>query len=288
VTTETKQTTESKKMGFITEIKSLDEVPQFEVEKVPVFDAGRRAIEGVYSLQRSDTHQHLGMVKDKYRPIQMNEMIDIISEASDRVGDIDHIGYTTSKGGRKVVIQSKYRDTIDVAGDKIEPYIYTVIDNTGMGSNKMVPSTVRIACDNAFHLLAEQASDRARHSSTFNTHVGGMINNIVSAISTTKNFTQIVERLKNEKFNRDQMVQFTQKLIPVEKEESTRRQNKREKLVELYEGGRGNVGETRWDAFNAITEYESHTGKQSPEKLIRTFSANTLSRRAMNLLTIAG
>ena len=277
-------------MGFITEIKSLNEVPQFEVEKVQVFDGNRRCIDGVYSLQRSDTNQHLGMVKDKYRPIQMNEMIDIISEASDKVGDIDHIGYTTSKGGRKVVIQSKYRDTLDVGGDKIDPYIYTVIDNTGMGSNKMIPSSLRIACDNAFHLIAqnEEASDRARHSASFDTHVDGMINNIVSAISTTKNFTQIVEKLKNEKFNRDQMVQFTQKLIPVEKEESTRRQNKREKLVELYEGGRGNVGESRWDAFNAITEFETHTGRQSPEKLIRTFSANTLSRRALDLLTIAG
>ena len=277
-------------MGFITAIKSLNEVPQFEVEKVQVFDGNKRCIDGVYSLQRSDTNQHLGMVKDKYRPIQMNEMIDIISEASDKVGDIDHIGYTTSKGGRKVVIQSKYRDTLDVGGDKIDPYIYTVIDNTGMGSNKMIPSSLRIACDNAFHLIAqnEEASDRARHSASFDTHVDGMINNIVSAISTTKNFTQIVEKLKNEKFNRDQMVQFTQKLIPVEKEESTRRQNKREKLVELYEGGRGNVGESRWDAFNAITEFETHSGKQSPEKLIRTFSANTLSRQALNLLTIAG
>lgn len=277
-------------MGFITEIKSLNEVPQFEVEKVQVFDGNKRCIDGVYSLQRSDTNQHLGMVKDKYRPIQMNEMIDIISEASDKVGDIDHIGYTTSRGGRKVVIQSKYRDTLDVGGDKIDPYIYTVIDNTGMGSNKMIPSSLRIACDNAFHLIAqnEEASDRARHSASFDTHVDGMINNIVSAISTTKNFTQIVEKLKNEKFNRDQMVQFTQKLIPVEKEESTRRQNKREKLVELYEGGRGNVGESRWDAFNAITEFETHSGKQSPEKLIRTFSANTLSRQALNLLTIAG
>jgi len=277
-------------MGFITAIKSLNEVPQFEVEKVQVFDGNKRCIDGVYSLQRSDTNQHLGMVKDKYRPIQMNEMIDIISEASDKVGDIDHIGYTTSKGGRKVVIQSKYRDTIDVAGDKVEPYIYTVIDNTGMGSNKMIPSTVRIACDNAFHLISqnEQASDRARHSASFDTHVGGMINNIVSAISTTKNFTEIVEKLKNEKFTADQMVQFTQQLIPVLKEESTRRGHKREKLVELYTSGRGNVGESRWDAFNAVTEYETHTGKQSAEKLIRQFSANTLSRQALNLLTIAG
>lgn len=276
-------------MGFITAIKSLEEVPQFNVEKVDLFDANKRRIDGTYSLQRTDTHQHLGTVGDKYRPIQLSEMIDIISEASDVVGNIDHIGYTTSKEGRKVVIQSKYRDTLDIAGDKVDPYIYTVIDNTGMGSNKMIPSTIRIACDNAFHLIRqnEVASDRARHSSTFDAHVEGMINNIVSSISTAKNFTEIVEKLKSAKFTRDQMVQFTQKLIPVEKEESTRRVHKREKLVELYESGQGNVGESRWDAFNAITEYESHTGKQSAEKLIRTFSANTLSRRALNLLQVA-
>lgn len=276
-------------MGFITKIDSLNDIEQFEVEKVPLFDAGGRSIENVYSLQRSDTHQHLGVVKEKYRPIQMNEMIDMISEASNRVGDIDHIGYATSKGGRKIVIQSKYRKTLDVGGDKIDPYLYTVIDNTGMGSNKMIPSTVRIACDNAFHLIAanEEASDRARHSSTFVNQVEGMITNIVTGIATTRDFSKIVERLKNEKFTRDQMIQFTQKLIPVEDDESTRRQNKREKLVELYEGGKGNVGESRWDAFNAITEYESHTGKHTPEKLIRQFSANTLSRKALDLLTIA-
>lgn len=276
-------------MGFITKIDSLNDIEQFEVEKVPLFDAGGRSIDNVYSLQRSDTHQHLGVVKEKYRPIQMNEMIDMISEASNRVGDIDHIGYATSKGGRKIVIQSKYRKTLDVGGDKIDPYLYTVIDNTGMGSNKMIPSTVRIACDNAFHLIAanEEASDRARHSSTFVNQVEGMITNIVTGIATTRDFSKIVERLKNEKFTRDQMIQFTQKLIPVEDDESTRRQNKREKLVELYEGGQGNVGESRWDAFNAITEYESHTGKHTPEKLIRQFSANTLSRKALDLLTIA-
>lgn len=276
-------------MGFITKIDSLNDIEQFEVEKVPLFDGSGRCIENVYSLQRSDTNQHLGVVKEKYRPIQMNEMIDMISEASNRVGDIDHIGYATSKGGRKIVIQSKYRKTLDVGGDKIDPYLYTVIDNTGMGSNKMIPSTVRIACDNAFHLIAanEEKSDRARHSSTFVNQVEGMITNIVNGIATTRDFSKIVERLKNEKFTRDQMIQFTQKLIPLEDDESTRRQNKREKLVELYEGGQGNVGESRWDAFNAITEYESHAGKHTPEKLIRQFSANTLSRRALDLLTIA-
>tara|TARA_R100001079_G_C4369453_1_gene118426 strand:- start:413 stop:664 length:252 start_codon:yes stop_codon:yes gene_type:complete len=83
------------------------------------------------------------------------------------------------------------------------------------------------------------------------------------------------------------MVKLTQKLIPVEAEESTRRVNKRERIVELFESGRGNCGETRWDALNALTEYETHNGKQSAAKFIRNMTNSNLSRKGLTLLTAA-
>ncbi len=64
-------------MGFINTISSLNEVPQFEVEKVPVFGRDQVPIPDTFSLQRTDTRQHLGIVGKKYRPIQMEEMIDV-------------------------------------------------------------------------------------------------------------------------------------------------------------------------------------------------------------------
>ena len=80
------------------------------------------------------------------------------------------------------------------------------------------------------------------------------------------------------------MVKLTGELIPVTDKDSTKRINKREKLVELFTNGRGNVGESKWDALNAVTEYETHTGKQSTEKFLRSFNTNTISQRASNLL----
>ena len=80
------------------------------------------------------------------------------------------------------------------------------------------------------------------------------------------------------------MVKLTDELIPVTDKDSTKRINKREKLVELFTNGRGNVGESKWDALNAVTEYETHTGKQSTEKFLRSFNTNTISQRASNLL----
>ena len=270
-------------MGFLTEIETLEEVPRFEVNKVPLKN-DRGEHNGVFALERSDNGAHLGSCGRKYRPIQMDEMFDILNTASDRVGDIQHDGYTMAGDGKRVVVRSKLGEPIDVDGDKVDGYFYTVIDNTGMSSNKCAPSTNRIACDNALHLIEKRRGDNLRHSDTFDANVEGMVTRIVRNIEDFTGFNDTIEFLKSNKFSRDQMAKLTQKLIPVEKEESTRRINQREKIVDLYESGQGNVGESRWDALNAFTEFETHSRKQSPEKLVRSLMGNTLSTKALRVL----
>ena len=270
-------------MGFLKEIETLEDVPRFEVNKVPL-ENDRGEHNGVFALERSDNGAHLGSCGKKYRPIQMEEMFDILNTASDRVGDIQHDGYTMAGDGKRVVVRSKLGEPIDVDGDKVDGYFYTVIDNTGMSSNKCAPSTNRIACDNALHLIEKRRGDNLRHSDTFDANVEGMVTRIVRNIEDFTGFNDTVEFLKSNKFSRDQMAKLTQKLIPVEKEESTRRINQREKIVELYESGQGNVGESRWDALNAFTEFETHSRKQSPEKLVRSLMGNTLSTKALRIL----
>ena len=80
------------------------------------------------------------------------------------------------------------------------------------------------------------------------------------------------------------MVKLTQRLVPVMEDESSKRINKREKLVNLFSAGKGNEGKTRWDAFNALTEYETHTGKQTPEKLVRSMINSTMSKKGLEIL----
>ncbi len=271
-------------MGFITKINSLEEVPQFKIDKIPVYDGDQNRIPDTYSLRRSDTHTHVGIVGEKYRPIQMDEMLDILNRASKKIGDIEHIGFTESNKGRKMLIQSKLANDIDIAGDKVQPYFYTLIDNSGMATNKSIPSTERIICSNAFHLVQSSRENNTRHSSTFDGRVISMIDGIVESIEKVKGFGSTMEMLKSSKFSLDQMVKLTQKLVPVQDDESTKRMNKRERLVELFNSGKGNEGKTRWDAFNALTEYETHTGRKSPEKLVRSMISSTMSKRGLELL----
>jgi hypothetical protein len=158
-----------------------------------------------------------------------------------------------------------------------------------MNSNKIIPSTRRIICDNMLHLIkreAEQTKSRGiRHSFNFDDKVVGLIDSIERNIDIVKSFQSVVEKLQSDKFTADQMRQLVQRLFPDNKnqEPSTRLLNKRESIYDKFANGIGNEGRTKWDALNAITEYESR-GKFTPEKLVRTLSTDNASNRALALL----
>ena len=193
-------------MGFFREINGLEEVEQFETKKVSIQDTNGRSIPGVFSLQRTDTNKHLSVVKESYRPIQMDEMFEIIDKASTEIGNIEHTGWAESRAGRKMVLRSRLLSDIDLGGDIIQPHFYTVIDNTGMGSNKSIASTLRVACDNAMHLIdTEEAIARTlgvRHALTFDGKIEAMIDNIRSNVNTTIKFGEVANKLRIEKFSK--------------------------------------------------------------------------------------
>lgn len=277
-------------MGFINNITTLEEVPRFNVVKEEVFDSQGSRVKGLFTLMREDTRDHLGVCRDKYRPIQLDEMLDIVDTATQKVGGIDHIGYTFSRNGRRVVLQSKLNEQFEINGDKVEGMFYTVIDNSGSNSNKIIPSTRRIVCDNMLHIVkreAEQVRSRGlRHSFTFDESVGNLISKIETNINIVRTFNKTVELLQGKKFTEDQMRQLVQRLVPSRhnKEDSTKLIVKRENIVEKFSRGIGNEGKTMWDALNAVTEYESHR-KFTPEKLVRTLSTESLSNKALAILT---
>ena len=76
-------------MGLFTKIDSLEEVPQFNVVKEEIFDSHGSRLKGLYSLMREDTRDHLGVCRDKYRPIQLGEMLDIIDTATVKMGPMN-------------------------------------------------------------------------------------------------------------------------------------------------------------------------------------------------------
>lgn len=271
-------------------INSLDEIPRFGVGKQPLFNAAGIQIPKMWGLTRDDTDQVIGICSDLYRPIQIEEMIDTIVAASGVVNaDIQHIGYTENIAGSTMVIQSKIGD-IGLESDPVDGYLYTVIDHRGKSSNKIIPSTIRIHCTNAFHLVKRENRYNEvpvlRHSMSFDDRVIAFRENIKFNIEYTKNFASIARSLRGERFTKDDMVKMVNALMPIKGKESTRSQTKRDKIISKFREGIGTEGANKWDALNAVTEFESYQ-KTSSTKFIRNLSMSTLSTKAFEYLKAA-
>lgn len=275
-------------MPLFTEINTLDEIPSFSIAKEKLFDSRGTEIKNLFSLMREDTRDHIGVCRSTYRPIQMNEMLDILDTATSRVGGISHTGFTIAGNGKRVVVRSSLNDQLSINGDKIDGMFYTVLDNSGMNSNKIIPSTRRIVCDNQLHIVRQESAGRnnrgVRHAFTFDQNVTDIVGKFEKNINIINSFKNVVEKLQNETFSEDQMRQLIEKLLPSKKGEiTTKLMNKHEDIFNRFVRGIGNNGSTRWDALNAVTEYES-SRKFTPEKLVRTLTTSTLSNSALDIL----
>lgn len=274
---------------FMTQIASLEDIPRFNVVKEEVFDSRGSRVPGLYSLMRDDNRAHLGVCRDKYRPIQMDEMLDIIDAATSRVGGIDHTAFAFSREGKRVVLESKLQEQFKINGDAIDGIFYTVIDNSGMNSNKIIPSTRRIVCDNMLHIIkreAEQTRTRGmRHSFSFDEKIEDLTQRIEGNIRIVKAFNKTVEMLQSKPFTAQQMNHLLERLLPSKRgqEDTIKLINKRESIFNKFANGIETEGRTCWDALNAITEYESHR-KFTPEKLVRTLSNENMSNKALQIL----
>lgn len=275
-------------MPLFTEINSLSEIPSFNIKKEEVFDSQGSRINNLFSLMRDDTRDHLGVCRSAYRPIQMDEMLEILDKATTRVGGIEHTGYTIAGAGKRVVVRSKLNDQLSVNGDTIDGIFYTVLDNSGSNSNKIIPSTRRVVCDNQLHIVRRESGVKkhkgVRHSFTFDDSVNDIVKKFETNINIINTFTNVVEKLQNESFTPEQMLHLIEKLLPTKGELSSKMLNKREDIFNRFNRGIGNNGATRWDALNAVTEFES-TRKFTPEKLVRTLTIPTLSNSALEILT---
>ena len=81
----------------------------------------------------------------------------------------------------------------------------------------------------------------------------------------------------------DRPPSFDTKGKEIKKRETSRIPNRREQIVDLFITGAGNRGNSRWDVFNAVTEYVDHhnnskslEGKNAFKAAERRFVSNLL------------
>lgn len=219
-------------------------------------------ITGKMAVVREDTGDILGMVSEKYKCVQNTECFKFFDSI---VGAGEAVYQTVGSlfEGRKVWIlahmgNGEYK--LD-NGDLIESYVLLDTSHDGSSALRMRHTPVRVVCANTLGAaLTNEAQFYARHTAG----IAGRVSEARDVLGLNKvymeRFMAECNQIADKAFSSQQMERFTYKMLKLDPDKDINLQHgisavAGEKMIELFHTGLGNKGETRWDAFNAVTEF---------------------------------
>ena len=161
-------------------------------------------------------------------------------------------------------------------------------------------STRKLCCNTLRGLVGRGGQFRGKHTR----NLMGRINEAREVMGLEEAYSQMlmrgIELMAQEAMNKAQLDEFLTNLFGVEEDPeavSARTRNQMDKVANLFYQGKGNHGETQWDALNAVTEFvDHHRGVSSGSSAERDKNLNSawfgtgadLKTTAWNLLVPAG
>lgn len=254
-------------------------------EKIGEFDA----------IVRQDNKKVLGVARGRYELIQNTEAFDFFDSV---VGE-KQAYYETAGSlheGRVIWIMAKLPGQMFIDSnpeDKIEKNILLVTSHNLTFSLMMQICATRVVCWNTLTAaLNEDTPNRIkiRHTKSYKKKVEEAQKALNLAAAYFGDLQGLINLLAKTPMDVKEMQGFSEKLFPSKEEEaSTRITNIRESLTDLFANGKGNLGRSRWDALNAVTEFIDHhrsfrEGSTRFESGLLGSGA-ILKQKAVNLLT---
>lgn len=230
-----------------------------EIDGIPVI--GNEAPEHK-AIVRDTDKSVLGVVGKGYHVIQNADCFDFMDDVIGS-GQAVYEAAGSLKNGKVIFMTVKLTDDAKIGDDVIEKYILLTSSHDGSLSLQVRWTPVRVVCMNTLNAALHgqtQSTMKIRHTRNYRSK----IEQAREVLKVTDRYYHIMEtefnRLLDTQFNIGQMRTFTEQLLPSNGEASTKTKNNRTKVLELFSTGRGNaaVANTRWAAFNAVTEYVDH------------------------------
>ena len=240
------------------------------VRKVPVFvdiDGEMKLVEKNKGIIRNDNKLPLAIVKGRYCPIQNEEAFTFFDEI---VGSGQAVYETagTLDEGRQIWIMAKLPDTVYLnPKDKHDKWAMLCSSHDGSRSVWMQLVSVRVVCQNTLSIALAGATNqiKIRHTVNYKTRKEEAQRTLDIAAGYFNRLDLVLKRLNEIPCPEPLARTYTENLFPATEDEktgilkvSTRTQNIRDSVMALYQRGRGNFGQTRYDFLNGVAEYVSH------------------------------
>ena len=237
----------------------------------PLFLADGRQVADSFATVRESDGSILGTVGRVYRPLQNRDafrFFDPFLEAGEAsletAGSLD--------GGRRVWVMAKLnRAPIELTKqDVVEKYLLLSNGHDGTLSVRVGFTPVRVVCQNtlsAAHGSRHSQLIRVRHSSRTRQDLS-LIRECMDAVNaefeaSAEKYRALIRKTINRNDVRKYVKQVFDVLDVPQDDISTRTTNQMNEVLRLVDAGTGNdlpgVGGTAWAAYNAYTEWLSHT-----------------------------
>ncbi len=247
----------------------------YEVETCPCYtdlpDGTRELLPTVYTTVRKDTNTVLGVVSDRYRPVNNHEAFSFLDEVA-QGGDVMYHTAGVFGIGERIWMLAKLPGIIQVGGsDTVEKFLLLYNSHDGTSALRCFWTPVRVVCFNTCSAALRQGEGTGisiKHTGD----IKAKVKEAQRALGLAHKYFQAYEEgaammagYRPESAEVDQYFRF---LFPdPEGKDAGRAKEKRSALWGLFRTGIGQdqpaIEGTAWAAYNAITESVDHHAKAS-------------------------
>ncbi len=246
------------------------------------------------AMVREDNGKQIGTVGTGYEIIQNTQLFEgLCNSLEGHDFTIANMGMTD--GGGRVFIQADVGGHSDfsINGDAFKGYLTMWSSHDGSCSTTFGDTLTRLTCMNQFFATKAKGKNdlvrmTIRKTKSARWKFNGMIEAMAQMFDSRSEFIKQCERLMNTPMNDDDARLFS---LGYHNSVSGRGTNLANHIHGLYRSGMGNKGETRYDMFNAFTEFHTHgyeSSKRSVDSQVKTSLVGAGHRTKHKVLDILG
>lgn len=253
---------------------------------------------GLVGITSKGVQVPLAVVGEGYGVLKSETMYRILEGVYGGQAVVDAAG-TLRNGAREWCLVKRSAWSV-TEGDTVLTYDLWLNRHDGSGCFELHRTNIRVVCANTWK-MAVSGGNRVfgvRHTRNVEQGVQSALQVLGYVEAQELSHRQAAQRMATEYMSDDEASEAFNTLLGIREgaEVSTRAENQAKELNRLFLAGAGNYGTTRWDAFNAVTEYVDHSrasrvseGRSGAEVRFESVlmgSGDALKAKAFDLLSV--
>jgi phage/plasmid-like protein (TIGR03299 family) len=253
---------------------------------------------GLVGVTSKGVQVPLAVVGDGYGVLKSESMYKILEGVYAGQAVVDAAG-TLRNGAREWCLVKRSAWSVK-KGDTVLTYDLWLNRHDGSGCFELHRTNIRVVCANTWK-MAVQGGNRVfgvRHTRNVEQGVQSALQVLGYVEAQEQEHREKAQRMAAAYMSPKQASDAFNELLGIREgvESSTRADNQAAQLVRLFATGEGNQGLTRWDAFNAVTEYVDHerstrvadgrSGAEVRFESVLMGSGDAMKAKAFDLLSV--